>query len=228
MSPQFASVRERLPELTKAEIRRYGPGEMPTSDGSPPAGALKFAPGLVPVGPFTPGDFILTHSKGLTSALIRFGQSLRYWGKNAKYTWWSHAAIIVSPAGDLIEAVGRGVVRTPIAHYRETEYCVVHLDPTVANAWDREQMVRFAECWEGAEYGLMTIVSVALSLLTGSRFVFGIDRQFICSGLVASALERTSTIFDLGAAHIMPADLARHYHVEAGATKGKVPAPNRP
>ena len=38
-----------------------------------------------------------------------------------------------------------------------------------------------------------------------------IDGQFVCSGLVARALERTGSIFDRDSAHIAPADLAKYF-----------------
>ena len=55
-------------------------------------------------------------------------------------------------------------------------------------------------------------MSIALSMLTGSRLTFFIDGQFVCSGLVARALERTGSIFDRDSAHIAPADLAKYFH----------------
>jgi hypothetical protein len=60
----------------------------------------------------------------------------------------------------------------------------------------------------------LTIVSIALSLLTGGKFTFGFDGQSICSGLVARALERMCAIFNRSSSHIMPADLAKYIEVE--------------
>ena len=50
---------------------------------------------------YTVGDFILCHRRGFVSACIRFGQGLRFRGEDRKYAYWSHAALIVSPEGDL-------------------------------------------------------------------------------------------------------------------------------
>ena len=78
---------------------------------------------------------------------------------------------------------------------------------------NRDEVVRFAE-WalqRGSSYSRLSTVSIALSMLTGSRLTFFIDGQFVCSGLVARALERTGSIFDRDSAHIAPADLAKYF-----------------
>lgn len=201
-----------MPPEQQVHVTRFGPGvgpeDTPWRGQSPLSKPEPFQ--------FMPGDFILTHSDSFQGKLIIFGQKLRYHGADRKYTWWNHAALIVSTDGDLIEAVGEGIIRTPISHYRPTEYHLVQLRPVVANRSDRVQAVAFAEYWKKrkAHYDLSTIVSIALSLLTGSKFVFGIDGEFICSSLVAAALERTSIIFPQSASHLMPADLAKHFKVD--------------
>lgn len=171
---------------------------------------------------FEPGDFILTHGDAWTSKLIRLGQRLRIHGDDRKYTYWNHAAIVVSTEGALVEALGRGVVRTHLDKYREPEY---HLVRIAANGQDREQAVSFAE-WAAGDpdgagregYGFVTIASIAYTLLTGGKFTFGIDGQAICSGLVARAMERTGAIFNRTPTHIMPADLAKYYDVDPPTT----------
>lgn len=165
-----------------------------------------------------PGDFILTHGAELFSELIRIGQELRFRGSDRPYTYWNHAALIVSTDGAIIEALGTGVERRSIADYDPTQYTVVHI---VASREDRAEAVAFAEHCVGQPYGFATIVSIALSLLTGAKFSFGFNGQLICSGLVARALERTTAIFDDEPSHIMPAQLAKLF----GATP---PAPGTP
>jgi cell wall-associated NlpC family hydrolase len=178
-------------------------------------------------GEFDPGDFILTHGSAFYSKLIRFGQGLRYWGKNRKYTRWNHAAMIVSEKGDLIEALGCGVRQTHIDKYKPTEYHLVRLG-ALADRRDREQVVAFARWCLGEKYGWLTIVSIAFTLLFGGKLDFGIEGQTICSGLVARAVERTNAIFDRTPSHIMPADLARYFEVQPppkGTSKGVIPQP---
>lgn len=182
-----------------------------------------FGPGEEVVSPCI-GDFILTHGKSWTSRLIRFGEAIRYRGPNKEFARWNHAAIFVSAKGDIIEALGAGVQQRNISVYRDTEYHVVHLEDVI-NV-NREHEVAFAEACLNEHYGWLTIVSIALSLLTASKFGFGVDGQEICSALVARCLERTGEIFPTDPWHIMPADLAKYFNVQAAdpkATIGKVP-----
>ena len=188
-------AKHAAPQVDGATVRRFGPDE----EAQP--------------GDFQKGDFILTHGKAFFSRLIRFGQRLAFRGKDRKYTWWNHAALIVSPNGDLVEALGAGVQRTHLSRYAPTEYHLVCLNG-LASHDDRDQLVAFAEWALGEKYGVVTIMSIALSLLTGCRLKFCFDGQMICSGLVARALERSDAIFDRSPSHIMPADLAKYFSVK--------------
>lgn len=158
-----------------------------------------------------PGDFILTHGDEWTSRLIRFGQTIRYRGASAKYTYWNHTALVVDDDGAIVEALGTGVARRSIHDYDPTQYTVVRIDATDA---DRSEAAAFACSSIGAEYGWLTIASIAVSLVTGGKFAFAIDGQLICSGLVARALERTTAIFKHDPARIMPAELAALFNVD--------------
>ncbi len=189
----------------------------------PSARVLRFGPGEMPdPAHYQPGDFILTYGAAFFSYLIRLGQKLRFWGPDRKYTWWNHAALIVSSGGDLVEALGAGVCRTHLSKYAPTEFHLVSIDG-IADTHDRGQAVHFAEWCVGMPFGWTNIVSIALSLITGGKFTFGFDGQAICSGLVARSLERTSAIFNRTPSHIMPADLAKYFNVEPpgpGAQRG--------
>jgi permuted papain-like amidase YaeF/Yiix C92 family enzyme len=159
-----------------------------------------------------PGDFVLTHSDHWTNRLISFGQMLRFRGVDRKFAYWNHTALIVGTNGDIIEALGSnpGVVLQNLSKYARGEYTVVRIK---ASPEDRDETVGFARSCLGEPYGMLTIVSIALSLLTGTRFSFGFPGQMICSGLVARALERTRAIFKAEPSHMMPADLAKAYRV---------------
>jgi len=85
---------------------------------------------------------------------------------------------------------------------------------------DRGQIVAFAQWCLGEEYGIATIFSIALNMLTGSRFTFGVDGQSICSGLVARALERTNAIFQTTPSHVSPAELAKFFDIPAPSWLG--------
>jgi uncharacterized protein YycO len=155
-----------------------------------------------------PGDFILTHGAEFFSQLIRFGQQLRFHGADRPYTYWNHAALVVSSGGAIVEALGSGVERRSLSDYDPTQYTVVRI---TTSAEDRTEAAVFAERCVGHRYGWTTIVSITLSLLTGAKFSFGFNGQLICSGLVARALERTTAIFEDEPSHIMPAELAKLY-----------------
>ncbi len=177
-------------------IKRCGPGQ------------------TVQSGDYRRGDFVLTRGHGIISWLIRFGQGLRYWGPERKYTYWNHTALFVDEHGGIVEALGRGVARNNISKYDPIDYHVVSL--TAISDEDRDQEVEFADyCLEKHQgYGFVTIASITLSLLTGMKLGFGIDGQEICSGLVSRALERTGAIFLQEPWHMMPADLAKRYQVD--------------
>jgi len=159
---------------------------------------------------FDRGDFVLVAGTHVNSRLIRLGQKMRIHGDDRRHVKWTHAALIVDRDGSLIEAVGTGVRRWHLDRYRDHDYVVVRIHTSEEN---RDEVVGFAE-WaleRGSSYSRLSTVSIALSMLTGSRLTFFIDGQFVCSGLVARALERTGSIFDRDSAHIAPADLARYF-----------------
>jgi cell wall-associated NlpC family hydrolase len=158
-----------------------------------------------------PGDFILTHGDAFFSKMIRFGERLRVHGDDRKFTWFNHAALVIDDKGTLAEALATGVVRSPAEKYRPKEYVVV---PSGASPEDVAEVLEFAD-WvldTRHEYGKLTIVSIAFTLLTGSKFTFFVDGEFICSGFVARAMERTGVIFNRDPVHITPADLAKYYN----------------
>lgn len=179
-------------------VDRYGPGESATE--------------------FEPGDFILTHRQHLVSRMIRVAQKIR--GRERKYSYWSHAAVIVDRDGSLVEAETRGVVRTNLAKYQEREYHLVRIGDS-ADQRDRAQVAAFAESLVGQPFGFLDLFSVGLSLLTGAKVNVSYESHLMCSALVARAMERTSALFDDEPAHMLPADLARHYGAEAPAPATK-------
>lgn len=196
---------------------RYGPHEHVVIPESVRALATVEAPVA------RPGDFILTHSTGIFGMLIRFGESLRYWGHDRIYAHWSHAAIFVDDHGTIIEALGGGVQERNISVYEGTEYVVVHL-PDATSTTDRQESVKFAEYCLNEKYGWLTIVSIALCLITGAKLSFGVDGQQICSALVARCTERIGEIFEETEPwHLLPADLAKHFNIQLIGEKGVVP-----
>lgn len=159
-----------------------------------------------------PGDILLGQAHGIKHRIIKFGQGLRIRGTDRRYTGYTHAALVVSRDGDLIEAVGEGLRRSTVLDYvaRDQPYQVVHID---AAEEDRMQAVAFAEekLARNAPYGALANVSTTVWAVTGCRLMFFLDGSYTCSGLVASALERTTAIFDVNAARVMPAQLAVYF-----------------
>ena len=186
-------MKQRAPfqHVSRDSVSHWGPGEAPEV--------------------WIPGDFILSRGTGPFSRLIGIGQRLRIHGDDRVFTHWSHAALVVSETGDLIEANQPGVIRSHVKDYEDIEYRVVH---TGANEHDRRQAVEFAEwCVEHLELGRLIFFSLGLSMLTGRKFSFFADGTTVCSGLVARAQERAGAIFNRAPTHISPADLAKYYDV---------------
>jgi len=163
------------------------------------------------------GDFLLTHGDYVISQLIRFGQRLRH---EERYARWNHAVLVLSEDGRIAEALSRGVEENNISDYEGKDYYLVRLQGVSDE--DRAQMITFArsvlDSPDRTEYGWLTIASIVLTLLTSSKFVFGMVGTAICSGFVAEALVRTGVIFDKPPSHMMPADLASKYLTAAEAT----------
>ncbi len=181
--------------MSHFRVDRYGPGEVATD--------------------FKPGDFILTHRRHIVSRMIRLAQKVR--GRDRKYSYWSHSAMIVHADGSLVEAESKGVIRSSLSKYSPEEYHLVRLGAT-ADDRDRRQVVAFAESLVGQPFGFLDLISVAVSLFTGANVNISYGSHLMCSALVARALERTSALFGDEPAHMLPADLARYYGVEAPAT----------
>ena len=65
--------------------------------------------------------------------------------------YWSHAALVVTSPGHLIEVVHTGVIVSHIDKYRDQEYHYVHLDLSES---DRSKAVSFAFSCLRQKYGL--------------------------------------------------------------------------
>ncbi|MGH3897258.1 MAG: hypothetical protein ACRDTA_03210 [Pseudonocardiaceae bacterium] len=168
-----------------------------------------FEPGEVAT-EFLPGDFILVKGHGLQGWLIRFGQKMRIHGDDRKYVDWVHAALIVDRDGTLIEAVGTGVRQISLDYYTGRHYQIFRIKTSDEN---RAEAVDFARrvLDNHAKYGMWSIISIALSMLTGGMFTFYRDGEYVCSGLVACALERTGSHFNRSGVNITAADLAKYF-----------------
>ena len=178
-----------------------------------PAKVERYGPGAEPTGDFDPGDFILTHRHRLMAGLISWGQKRRFKGADARFAHWSHAALIVSREGDLVEAESRGVKRSPVSKYRSEEYHLVRLGDQLA-ADGRRAAVSYAEGQVGQAFGYLDLVGAGLYLLFGWPMRWVRRNHEICSSLVVRALQRGGLLRGLDPALTLPGDLAKAFDAE--------------
>jgi hypothetical protein len=157
-----------------------------------------------------PGDFILTHRRRLMPMLISMAQRRRFRGADRLFAHWSHCALVVNEAGDLIEAESLGVIQSPLAKYRAREYHLVRLGPALS-AGARARAVAYARARVGSAFGYLVLVSLMLWLIFGWRVRLGRRHHDICSGLVAHALQEAGELEGVDPTFILPADLAKAY-----------------
>ena len=149
-----------------------------------------------------PGDIMLTHSSGLVGWAIRTGERIRDPRKAAR---WNHAGVIIDTYGATVEALGSGVKFSSVQMHPKH----VIIDTGMSDA-DRAQVVAWARYAVGKPYGYLTILSIALDLLTPSAFHFRSGRTLICSELAAKALEHGGWICPkIDTSHVMPSELAK-------------------
>lgn len=174
-----------------------------------PARVERFGPGQSAVR-LSPGDFILTHRRGLLPRLIRLAERRRFRGPLRPYAHWSHAAIVVSDAGELVEAEATGVRRSPLSRYRDSEYHLVHLD-LAPELGDRASA--YADALVGDGFGFLEMAQLGLGLVIGLKAAPGRTRHHVCSTLVALALQAAGENLGTDPETMLPADLARRYGV---------------
>jgi len=162
-----------------------------------------------------PGDIVVCHGTGFIAWMIRVMERLRYRKGSAPH--WNHAALLVAPIPYVrpyadgkqdwmvIEATGKGVVHALLSELGEYEVLDSELD-----ARGRTIAVEYAEITLGSRYGFLTIASIAVNLLLPTSWQVTRNGTFICSGLVAHALEHGGHFFPIKweADEVMPADLA--------------------
>ncbi len=186
-----------------------------------PAGVrvTHYPPGQAPE-TFTPGDFSLhraTTTKGREGAtttlgkLIQAGERARY--GDCDYARWTHSALIVSPEGNICEAVESGVVEDNIEKYRGSDYMIVHV---TALPEQRDLACGFAKNHVGREYDFVDFVALAFQALFGWTLSVHIEGRFICSGLVARATEKYIEAYPRSPEDMMPGDLACFWGAKSG------------
>lgn len=155
-----------------------------------------------------PGDVGFASQPGFINGCIRFAQRRKY-GKYSPCARWNHVFMITGDNGELIQATGSGMVRGHLSDYahqdielRRPPYASGIFPVGYIAAAAMEELLAAHD-----HYGFLTIASVALNLLTGTKLRFGLTGTEICSGAVAYGLTRENE--DVGQDELFdtPADL---------------------
>jgi hypothetical protein len=158
-----------------------------------------------------PGDIVLVRGIGWLGKSIRFFVRMRCRRNGDRpFAYWSHAGIIVSTQGHLIEVIPRGVVLNRLENYRAQEYHYVYLDLSAA---DRTRASQYAYSCLRQKYGRLSFVLLALAVLTGDWFEVPDRGQQGCVALIARALQRAGVTFARRPTDMTPADLAKNFGV---------------
>ena len=199
-----------MSESELKEVRASAPaGIAPAANGKPTA-CVRCGSGEGISDP-RPGDIVLVRGVGWLGKLIRFFIRMRCRRDGDRsLAYWSHAAIIVSPQGHLIEVIPAGVVLNRLENYREQEYHYVYLDLSVA---ERSRASSYAYSCLRQKYGRFSFVLLALAVLTGDWFGVPDRGQQGCVALIARALQRAGVTFARRPTDMTPADLARNFGV---------------
>jgi uncharacterized protein YycO len=157
-----------------------------------------------------PGDIILTGIKaqGIISIAIKLGCWLRrYPAADRRY---SHAALVTSQDGSIVEAQATGVKRAHINKYQAGDYTLIH---THADQHDQAQILAYTQSVLNTRtrYGYVTFIGLAVYCLTGAQVCIQRAGTAICSGFVADALTRAGYIWPRPPYAMMPADLAQYF-----------------
>jgi hypothetical protein len=131
-------------------------------------------------------------------------------GDDRRYTRWSHAAMVVTDAGHLLEVHARGVGLFNIEKYRADDFCRVRLGLSEAA---RRDAARYAYARVGQRYDLAGFLLLSLSVVLGDLFRVPDTGRPGCVSLIARALQRAGVTFDRAPPDLMPADLAKAFGV---------------
>ena len=112
-----------------------------------------------------PGDIILVRNKQWLGLFIRGFIRFRCRApEDRPYAYWTHAALVATRAGHLVEVNGRGVIFSHVREYRDCHYHYVRLDLSDA---DRRAAVQFARSLLGQKYSLRNLLLLGASIALG-------------------------------------------------------------
>ena len=123
---------------------------------------------------------------------------------------WNHAALVVTPSGDLIEMVNGGVRWGHLAHYAPADRIVLRAEMT---AEQRISACNYAMdiASRHERYSYLGLLCVALRVVSGSRIELKADGAMICSEFVADCLGHGGVDLGIDAPLVTPADLYRRF-----------------
>jgi hypothetical protein len=199
--------------MSESALRKM-PAAMPVIDVSEATGHLirytHCGPGESISDP-RPGDVVLVRGSGWLGKAIRFFVRMRCRRNGDRpFAHWSHAGIIVSPQGHLIEVLHTGVVLSSIEKYRDQDFHYVYLDLSAA---DRTRASRYAYSCLRQKYGRLSFILFAFAVLLGDRFEVPDRGQQGCVALIVRALQRAGMTFARRPTDMTPADLAKRFSV---------------
>jgi hypothetical protein len=170
-----------------------------------------------------PGDFLLTSNpagwfsrNGFVDRMISTGESLSLLHAGVprdQRKWlsrWTHAVAVGD--GTLIEAVGKGVVRSPLDKYEGKDFLYVHTDLTDDQ---RAEAVAIWDSFVGFKYGFLTDACIGFTALTGSSLRVKLAHTMICSGLVCAGLGIHQYADD--PSFVRPDQLAAYHGIDGNA-----------
>jgi hypothetical protein len=157
-----------------------------------------------------PGDIILVRNKQWLGLFVRAFIRMRYRApEDRPYAYWTHAVLVATDAGHLVEVNGRGVIISHVREYRDCHYHYVSLDLPDAG---RKAAVQFARSCLKQRYSLCNLLLLGASIALGDRIRVP-DGGHGCVSLVARALQQAGIHFDRRPTDMTPADLARRFGV---------------
>ena len=157
-----------------------------------------------------PGDILLVRGVGWLGWAIREYERMCARGKDRAFVHWSHAAVVVSSGGHLVEVLHSGVVLSWIEKYRNQEY---HYVPIELSDADRKSVARYALSCVRQKYGRWTFVFLAAAKLLGIRWHIPDRGQQGCVSLIVRALQQGGVRFERPATDMSVVDLAKRFGV---------------
>jgi hypothetical protein len=171
---------------------------------------VRCLPGEIVTGPLRRGDLLLIRGPGWLGWAIRVGAWIRFRNDDRRYGYWSHAALVVTDAGHLLEVHARGVGLFGIEKYRDVDFCYVRLDlPEEA----RRAAAGYAYAHLGERYDLVGCLLLGLTAVLCDLYRVPDTGKPGCVSLIARALQRAGMTFDRAPPDLMPADLAKRFGV---------------